>query len=507
MSDPPSKRDIQFAVRTNTSSSTASNLSVNKAPSLKSPRTARFAEATTVNSPIDGRLPFSEPPSRSYMAQPQVSDVGFGYVNKHESVEMPDTDYNPPLTAKMPMSPLKSAMRTPGAPPKNFGAAILSPTFKEEQMLEKHEQHTDKQQAKDLAIKTRVRVAKFLLRGVSFSCSLIVIAMLSATFNIFYASRNLPPRNNLPPWAPKQKIWPQVLLLSIACVSLVFCTAILYSYWKGGHRKAEKVAVYFTAFSVAIFIVTIVMWSIGAAVLQTQRTNSNNKDMWGWSCVNNERKSLFENEVDYELICRLQNWSLVCAIIEIVVELIVIMVTAVVFYRYWTRRRLRKSMAARDRARSDLYLAQLRSQSAPNTPGFGGPLSPRDGGWRAPTGAEMSYAHGPALEDSGSDHSVQYISATPKSAESKQAPTFKLQPPPIKITGATPKMSQQGFSPVVTAPRRERTPSPEDDQRSPFVPEVQQEHFAHRAPGEMVYAEVPIPGAYETPQSPGFAKR
>jgi hypothetical protein len=332
--------------------------------------------------------------------------------------------------------------------------------------------------------------------------------MLVTTFQIFRATRNLPPRNNLPPWAANQKTWPQILLLVIACISLVLCTAILYSYWKGGHRKAEKVAVYFTAFSVVIFIFTIVMWSIGAAVLQTSRTNSNNKDMWGWSCVNNERKSLFENDVDYELICRLQNWSLVCAIIEIVVELIVIIVTAVVFYRFYTRRRLRKSMAARDRARSDLYLAQLRSQSAPNTPGLGGPLSPRDGGWRAPTATEMSYNHGPALEDSSSDNSVQYVSAMPKSADSARTPAFKLQPPPIKITGATPKLGQQGFSPVATAPRRERTPSPEVDQRSPFMPPaVVQEHFAHRAPGEQIYAEVPIPGAYEPPLSPGFSKR
>ena len=46
-------------------------------------------------------------------------------------------------------------------------------------------------------------------------------------------------------------------------------------------------------------------------------------------------------------------------------------------------------MAARDRARSDLYLAQLKLQSAPNTPGLpGGMLSPRDGGWRPPQGYE-----------------------------------------------------------------------------------------------------------------------
>jgi hypothetical protein len=76
------------------------------------------------------------------MAQPQVSDVGFGYVqNKHESVEMPDTDNNDYPAMK---TPLKSAMKTPGAPPRDFGN-MLSPTFKEEEQL-----HTDKEQARDL---------------------------------------------------------------------------------------------------------------------------------------------------------------------------------------------------------------------------------------------------------------------------------------------------------------------------------------------------------------------
>ncbi|CZT18490.1 uncharacterized protein RCC_04335 [Ramularia collo-cygni] len=525
------KPKIQYAVRarsasddstssTSTSTTTPPNprtraLSIVTTPSLKSPRAARFAEATAVNSPIEpsttGKANFtSQPASRSYMAQPQVSDVGFGYVNKHESVEMPNTDYEPPLTAKsvsFPKTALKSAMKTPGAPPKNL-EAMLSPTFREEHALEKHEQHTDKEQVKDLKIKTRVRVAKFLLRGVSFSCSLIVIGMLASTFAIFNATKALPPRNSLPPWAKGQQTWPQIMLLVIACISLAMCSFILFNYWRGGHKRAEKTAVYFTAFSVGVFIFTVIMWAIGAAVLQTSRTNGNNKDMWGWACVNNQRKSLFENEVDYELICRLQNWSLVCAIIEIVVEVIVIAVYGIVFYRFWTRRRLRKSMAARDRARSDLYLAQLRSQSAPNTPG--GPMSPRDGGWRAPT--TEYYAHGPSLEEGNGD--VRYVDASQKARE--PAAPFKLQAPPIRVTNATPKIQSMGFQPVTVTTRereRSRTPSPDVvvDQRSPLMAEapreVRQEHFAAVAPGEQVYDSVPIPGAYEAPMSPGFEAR
>ena len=123
----------------------------------------------------------------------------------------------------------------------------------------------------------------------------------------------------------------------------------------------------------------MLLWVITAVVVQHARDSGNNKDMWGWACVDNTRSDVFAEKVDYQLVCRLQNWTLICIIIEIVVEVISITLYSIVFYRYYTKRRLFKSMDLRDRARSDLYLAQLRSQSAPNTPGFG-PKSPSIGG-------------------------------------------------------------------------------------------------------------------------------
>jgi len=136
----------QVLVRARTSSSSSSGLT------LQTPRTARFAEATSVNSAIGpsttGRNPFLDPPitTEHLMPQAQPSDVGFGYVSenqasKHSSyagVEMPLT----------PNSPLKSALKPPGTPGRF--ANPLSPTFQEEQVLEKRETHTDKANAKDL---------------------------------------------------------------------------------------------------------------------------------------------------------------------------------------------------------------------------------------------------------------------------------------------------------------------------------------------------------------------
>lgn len=66
-------------------------------------------------------------------------------------MEETDRRYLPPPTPRTPGGALKSALKSPGAPPRTPGAAsILSPTFKEEQKLEKVEASTDKEQAKDL---------------------------------------------------------------------------------------------------------------------------------------------------------------------------------------------------------------------------------------------------------------------------------------------------------------------------------------------------------------------
>jgi hypothetical protein len=120
----------------------------------KTPRTARFAEATSVYSPVEApRSPFAYP-TNHYTPQPQVGDVGLSYV---AGVEMEETDrrYLPPPTPRTPGGALKSAMKSPGAPPRTPGAAsIMSPTFYEEQKLEKHEASTDKEQAQDLVSTT-----------------------------------------------------------------------------------------------------------------------------------------------------------------------------------------------------------------------------------------------------------------------------------------------------------------------------------------------------------------
>lgn len=190
-------------------------------------------------------------------------------------------------------------------------------------------------------------------------------------------------------------------------------------------------------------------------------------------------------QVAFAHICT-QDWGLVCAVIEIVIELIVLLIYGVVAYRFWTKRRLMKTMDGRDKARSDLYLAQLRMQSAPNTPGF-------------PQGGYASYpAKNPYVVSVDPLSSAEKGQAEPTTTQyaSPRSPTrpissFQLQPPPSRNQPSTPQSQQGGFV-AISAPRSTSPPAQSEAQHLPA------------APGETNYGAVPIPGAYTSPMMPTF---
>lgn len=385
-------------------------------------------------------------------------------------------------------------------------------------------------------IKVRVRMAKFALRSVHFSCSLIILAMLSSSFAIFNATKNLPQQSKMPSWANGTDPWAQKLVLAMACLSLAISVLVFVAYCRGGHRRAEKVGTYYTLFAIGWvgqiitlselfsqltrtqFIVSLILWVLAAAVFSNSKNTGNNKDMWGWSCVQNTRSEVFADKVKYSLICRLQNWTLICIIIEVVLEVISVLLYSVIFYRYYSKRRLHKSMDVRDRARSDLYLAQLRSQSAPNTPGF--PRSPSLGGVPMTPGmfppkspALSQYALSPrhAPAGFGSLSSINekspftpgaQVVAEPPSQFSRPQPQvpFKLQAPPTKAPSAT-KTQQSPLSPVPPpAALTSQSPPPPPAQAAP-PKETVHEH-APVAADEPTYDAVPIPGAYSGAPAP-----
>lgn len=212
---------------------------------------------------------------------------------------------------------------------------------------------------KDMKIKFRIRAAKLFLRCLNFGCSLVVLALVASTFAIFFATKNLANRHNLPAWAPQSILWPSYATIAIACISLLMAIFILISYWKGGHEKAEKASIWFTAISVLGFFIMIILWAVVAGTITNARNNSNGQDLWAWSCKDNERKKEFQDDVNYDLVCRQLDWTFVCAIIEIVIESLAIILYVAAFWRYASKSKLRKSMDLRDQARHELYLRKL----------------------------------------------------------------------------------------------------------------------------------------------------
>jgi hypothetical protein len=79
------------------------------------------------------------------MAESKPSDIGFGYIADNTATRHVEIQVGP----IGPASPLKSAMKVPGTPGRRIDNP-LSPTFREEQILEKSEELNEKQQAQDL---------------------------------------------------------------------------------------------------------------------------------------------------------------------------------------------------------------------------------------------------------------------------------------------------------------------------------------------------------------------
>lgn len=153
-----------------------------------------------------------------------------------------------------------------------------------------------------------------------------------------------------------------------------------------------------------------------------------------------------------------------------------------------------KSMDRRDKARNDLYLAQLHIKSAPNTPGFPGFSS-------YPPKSPFYAAHAIDAAEKGEAQPPPTQYASPRSP-TRPAPSFQLQAPPIKIQQPTPVMAQEGFAPPPPAPSV--SPPSQSQSQSPSPPPQQAQQHVVAAPGETDYGAVPIPHAYASPMAPSF---
>lgn len=149
-------------------------------------------------------------------------------------------------------------------------------------------------------------MTKFGLRSLTFSCNLIVLSMVAVSISIFKATRTISTKNKFVAWPKSINTSSQIITLLIACISLIVCVLVFTQYYRTGHRGAERTGRYQILFSIGWFIFSIAMWVWAAAVLLHSRHGGNSMGLWGWSCQKNDRTRLFQEKVDFSLVCRLQ---------------------------------------------------------------------------------------------------------------------------------------------------------------------------------------------------------
>lgn len=209
-------------------------------------------------------------------------------------------------------------------------------------------------------LKVWVRVLKFFSRLLSLICrfalpphtlhpftadqdSGVVIGLSGTSFHIFLATRNLPPIGDVQPWALRTVMWPQVMTLVIACLSFAAAVAVMAGYLRGGHRRAESLSRWATATTVIGFVGWIVLWAAAGASLQRARDQSRGRDIWDWACGKETlHHQLFIDRINYDLVCKAQDWNFICAWIHVATIAVSALAWAAAAWRFGVRAELSK---------------------------------------------------------------------------------------------------------------------------------------------------------------------
>ncbi|KAF8540696.1 hypothetical protein BDD12DRAFT_832417 [Trichophaea hybrida] len=213
------------------------------------------------------------------------------------------TDYS--LTSLIPQ--LKAADTTMATYPPVYSSPT-SPEFVPPEGLQKQ----------DLTLKLWIRILKLISRILSLACSGVVIGLSITSFQIFLSTRHLAPIDGFVPWARNTPLWPQILTLIIAIISFIAALVVILGYLFRGHRTAENLSRYTTITTILGFVAWIVIWAAAGASLQKVRDSSRGQDIWGWACAKQTKHhELFNDRIGYDLVCIMQDWNFICAIIHV----------------------------------------------------------------------------------------------------------------------------------------------------------------------------------------------
>ncbi len=157
-----------------------------------------------------------------------------------------------------------------------------------------------------------MRIARLVLCAVKFACSMVVLGMVGSSLAIVHATRNLAARGGSRPWAASTGLAPQVVVLTVACISaaavLLSAAATLYRR-RGCYQMlahAKLLSAWWLRLAIVWCVVDLVLWCAAAAVFESKHAGGHGLDIWGWACARSKEHAAFSGTVNYALVCRLQ---------------------------------------------------------------------------------------------------------------------------------------------------------------------------------------------------------
>ena len=147
-----------------------------------------------------------------------------------------------------------------------------------------------------------------MLRIVSRTCaaffSIAVTAMMGMSLEKFRTTRNTYIGGRTA-WAKHTKLWPTIMLFSVALATLILNLFILIGYLRG-IKVANRISTMSSIFGLLVFSGHVTGWVCAAVLYRYGKdTKGVSNDLWGWACSRGADKiqETFRDVVNFNSVC------------------------------------------------------------------------------------------------------------------------------------------------------------------------------------------------------------
>jgi len=190
----------------------------------------------------------------------------------------------------------------------------------------------------DRRYKRQIRILRFISRVVSFLLSGFMLGSMAFALAKFLLTKNMIINGHQHPWAQHTTIWPTLMLLAIAAITL-FMNFIVICAYICGVGIANKASSFMGYVGYILSAAHIIAWAVATGLFKMANTGN---DLWGYSCSDKADaiQMAVQNEMNFGTLCTVQTGSWYSSIIETLTYLLNFALTMMVFRRAIHKKKL-----------------------------------------------------------------------------------------------------------------------------------------------------------------------